>query len=406
MRIAGIDVSRGKVSVCVLSELPENLKEFAENYYGREFCSDHEGIENLLSLDFQVAILEPTGKHYSKIWAYHLENSGREVRWVKHKAAAAYRESHDINNKDDLPDAVALACYGLERLNRPNAFIDPEKERLFELFQELENLTKIKTVAINRLRQQLSHEFPEVSHRAVVRKWLSPQPPGLWLAIANEKWSKKWQKEYDRSIGTGIGQFSQSLAAQVCSLERQEYLIEQSIASETQKAKYAPYLNAFSRLGIGNRTAAALMVIYPFERFLDKDGAVIKQKKRRNRDGRTVKTNRNRSLARFKLSMGMGRVLYKSGDGQLKWKPGGPSHVRVALWRWCEMNIKRNPNLDNPHIKELYDYYKNGVEREIWKDGQLQQTHFNPGKGNQRIMRVARRLVEKLFWLLVEEFQS
>jgi hypothetical protein len=49
-----------------------------------EFKADADGISAFLALDFDVAIMEPTGGHYSRIWAYHLRQAGKLIRWVGH----------------------------------------------------------------------------------------------------------------------------------------------------------------------------------------------------------------------------------------------------------------------------------------------------------------------------------
>lgn len=107
-------------------------------------------------------------------------------------------------------------------------------------------------------------------------------------------------------------------------------------------------------------------------------------------------TKRYRSLASFKLPIGLGKVQYQSG-GQLFWKAGGSFECRKALYLWAKMTIVMS-DLKNEKIAKLYDYYRNGVKR--IENGET--IHYDPGKGDQRVMQVVRRLVEAIFYELIK----
>ena len=394
MKIAGIDVSRNSVTVAVLSEVPDDLRQVKRGIL--KFKADAKGIAGLLALEFDCAILEPSGVHYSRIWAHHLTKANREVRWVDHQEIANYRKSWKVANKTDKLDAIALACYGLERYNRPKHFIQSEKVPLRSLWLQLKHLNRSKNPVINRLRQQLAAEFPEVCEREVKRAWLAPQPPGLWRFLAQEKSTAKWEKEQLTSIGIGISEFSRGLARQLCEIERQEHLIEIAIKEELDKPQYAPYLKVFDWYAFGARTSAAMLSeIYPLERFLDDRGRQINEylETETGKRGR-----RNRSLGAFKLSCGLGLTYYQSGDSQ-GWKAGGNADIRTALWQWCKVAIVISPNLNLPRIAKLRQYYENGSTQTI--NGE--QIHFQPGIRNQKIMRVVRRMLEMLYKDLLSE---
>jgi hypothetical protein len=407
MRIAGIDVSRGKITVCILDRVPEDLKRFKRSKF-LSFKADREGIEDLLSKDFDAAILEPTGFHYSAIWAHHIQKSGREVRWVGHWEVAEYRNSWKTFNKSDRIDALALACYGIERWHVKRMFITPTQLNLRQLYLQLEHLNRVKNPVINRLRQELEHDFPEVANKDVTRPWLSPNPPGLWRALASDysDWAPKWKKELDRSIGRGISTFTRRHAQLLCFLEQQECEIEQELAEELSKPEFEPYLRVLERYDLRNRTAAALLsAIYPIDQFLE-DGRVITE----HVDTEKGRARRNRSLAAFKLACGVGMVWVQSGDYE-GWKAGGSASVRSALWRWAVVTVrvryvrsKSRGIVINPEIEQLRAYYEKGSTQTIGskRDG-FDELHFDPGKGNQRIMRVIRRLLDRLFKDLVRE---
>ncbi|PSB20540.1 hypothetical protein C7B65_06445 [Phormidesmis priestleyi ULC007] len=386
--VAGIDISRSSISVCILSEIPPDLKRFKQGFKKLEFAADREGITQLLALPFDGALMEPTGAHYSKIWAHHLIQAGREVRWVGHREIANYRESWKVFNKSDRLDAIALACYGLERWNRPQFFIRGVSSRLRDLVHQLESLTRIRNPIVARLRLQLAHECPEIAQKQINRNWLTQNPPGVLRAMIGNP-SAKWEKILSTSIGTGISSFSQGLAHQLILVEEREFLIEQEIAQEMERDEFQPYLQVFDRYAIGDRTSAALLgVIYPISQFLGADGKPIIE--------RIEGSKRYRSLASFKLALGVGMVQYQSGGTQGE-KAGGRSDIRRALWRWCTMAIIIDPNLELPTIQKLRHYYENGTDAIV--KGELK--HLDPGKGDQRSMRVIRRMITMLFHDLI-----
>lgn len=395
MKIAGIDVSRGSITIIVLSEIPDDLRKVRRNAI--KLTADQKGIEALAALEFDCAVMEPSGIHYSKIWAHHLTLLGREIRWVDHQEINNYRKSWKISNKTDQLDAIALACYGLERYNRPSHFIKAQRGEVRSLCLQLKHLNRSRNPLINRLRQQLAAEFPEVSEREVKRPWLIENPPGLWRFIAGERITPKWQDELDSSIGTGITSFTRGLARQICDSERLEVEVEIALAAELEKPEYAPYLKVFENYALGTRVGAFLLSeIYPFEQFLSSDGNQINEYV----DTETSRSRRNRSLGAFKKACGVGMVYYQSGDSQ-GWKAGGNKDVRSALWQWCKIAVVMSPNLELEAIAKLRDYYKNGSKQIV--DGK--EVIFSPGVRNQKIMRVIRRAIEMIYRDLLRELK-
>jgi hypothetical protein len=390
LNIAGIDVSRNKVTVCILSCVPDDLKRFKQKWKPLTFRADREGINGLLALDFDAAVLEPTGHHYAKIWAKHLQEAGREVRWVGHWEVASYREGWKAFSKTDKADCIALACYGLERWDKSNMFLVERSRSIRDFTLQLEHLNRVKNPLINRLRQQLCHEFPEGSERCIQRRWLEENPAGILRAIAGEKISNKWEKEFSESIGTGVSTFAQGLARMICQLEQEELLIEQNIAAELNRPEYQRYLEVLNHWEMRDRIAAALLgIIFPIEQFLDQHQ---RQKIEHVESKNGKRVSRNNSMSAFKLSLGMGLIWVQSGDYE-GWNAGGRADLRTSLWRWAKTEVVMRPNLENPRIKALVDYYKEGSTQIINE----QETHFDPGKGNQKVMRVVRRAIERLF---------
>jgi hypothetical protein len=389
MKIAGIDVSRGKIVVAILSEVPNDIRRAKHKIY--KIKADAEGIQQLLALDFDGAVIEPTGGHYAAIWVHHLELAGRVVRYVGHQAVTNYRKSWRVENKSDDLDAIALACYGLERWHRPAHFIQGKGAQIRELWLQLKHYDRAQNPIINRLRQQLCAEWPEVAERQVTRRWLSQEPPGLWRFIAGEtgRTTNKWATEQAQSIGIGLSQFANGLARQICEIQRQELIIERQLQHELERPEYKIYLQVFAQYEIKEKVACALLgAVYPFEKFLDERGFQISE----YLETANGRSRRNRSLGAFKLSCGIGTVLYQSGNYSGK-KAGGRADIRSTLWLWCKTSIVLRHDDSLPAIAKLRDYYENGSTQIV----QGEEKHFEPGVRSQKMMRVVRRMVEMLY---------
>lgn len=145
---------------------------------------NQEGLKGLLELEFDAAIMEPTGDHFWRLWAEKNVQFGRELRSVGHWKVSAYRNGWKIFNKTDKNDAIALCSYRIERWKRPEWFLNPSQQKPRQLYLQLENLNRIQNPIVNWLGQQLCHELPEAAERGVNQPWLTPNPPGLWRAIS------------------------------------------------------------------------------------------------------------------------------------------------------------------------------------------------------------------------------
>lgn len=371
MKIAGIDVSKDSVTVALLDCLPdEELKRFCKTFKTLKFkVAD---IGKLIELEFDAAVLEPTGVHYSRIWAEKIRASGREVRWVGHQEIAAYRKSYKLPDKTDKTDAIAIACYALERWDKPGYFLSQRAEiplKLRELYLRTQFLNSAATPLINRLRQQLAHECPELASKTVGRAWLAPVP-GMWLAIANEARSKRWANLIDNSEGSGISQFSAHLAQGIVLNDRTAIAIEEEIEAILQDEKLQQYLEIMGHFHFGRRISTALLSsIYPIEKF----------------------KGHHNPLGAFKISCGMAQIWHESGDFT-GWIPGGSSEIRCALWRWAFATIPQN-KVSTVELEALRDYYQNGTT--VIENGELK--NLSPGKGNQRLMRTVRRAITMLY---------
>lgn len=377
---AGVDVSRGSISVAILSVLPDDIKRFSRRYKLLKFRPEQ--VYEFLELPFTHAVIEPTGGHYSRFWAEKLKAAGKEVLWVGHWEVASYREGLKIFDKTDKLDAIALACYGLERYGRAHFFLSERIEtarKLRELYLELEFFNRLRTPIINRLRQQLAHECPELASKDPYEAWLA-NPSGLWHAIAGNP-SPKWKKEIQASVGTGIGQFSRELASQLIQIRKAEQAIEANLELLLKDEEFKPYLEAMQPFHFGRSLeVAVLSSIFPMERFRGRDNP----------------------LGAFKLSLGLAQTWIESGDYK-GWTAGGSAALRRAFWRWAFTVIPNglksgNIKINSPELAALRDYYLNGTMAHEKNDrGELELTHLSPGKGNQRLMRCCRRAATMLY---------
>ena len=388
MKIIGIDVSRGSITACPLETLPRDFKRYRKGIQKIELSK--KGINKLLEIGADGAVLEPTGGHYSRLWAKHLRSANIDVRWVDHGAVDAYRRAHRCPNKSDLHDSVALACYGLEHWENNEYFIKPTEIKLRDYCLQVNHLNSSVTSSTNRLRQQLHHEWPEAAQANFSRRTTGGIPL-LLQYIANRKVTPRWEKSAIETIGTGLSPFSRMLAEQLCLIRDNRDAIEEKIQQELEEPQYAPYLACMERIGITapKLSAAIICAVYPFDKFLD-DGKPRREYVKTNSGKRS---RRDRSKAAFKLACGLGMIWYQSGDKQ-GFRPGGSADARKALYLWVRIRIvlssgKPAGEDQNEFITAMQHYYKR-----------------TEGPGNLKCQRVARRVAERLYREMIKEWAS
>jgi transposase len=167
IKIVGLDVSKSTVSCCVLSERPTNPREFYYECPFSRFNADSAGIKALLAFNPDIALIEPTGVNYSKLWVSHLALAGVEIRLVGHKELRNYR-MHQLGlpDKDDDADSLALACYYFDYCHQNWRFLrirNPIASKIREMVLRLAHLNRVQSPIVNRLRQDLAWQFPEVA---------------------------------------------------------------------------------------------------------------------------------------------------------------------------------------------------------------------------------------------------
>lgn len=382
--ILGLDISKSSVTYCLLSELPDNPKTFASRQRPKKIEATEEGRAELLSLDFDFAVLEPTGV-YSRIWRHWLTQAGREYRLVGHWELKSYREGWKFSSKTDKLDAIALAMYGLERGERSGAFLVERDNVLSDLVLLHGHLNRQKNGLQNNLRQRLTYQVPEWAERKWRREFWSTGIPLILQAIAGDP-TPKWKRELEESSGSGLEPDSASLARILIAIEREEIEVENLIKVELAKPSYERYLRAAADCGFSSwLTACMIASIYPFEQFLG-DGR--RRITHRYTATNNVRVRKDESLRAFKLACGMGLIWAQSGDWS-GWTSGGNSFTRMALRNAIAGSYMNNKRALN----------KGGEGNQ---DFELVKHRFD----SQGYMRVARKWVERFYKCLVTEFKA
>ncbi|MHC5714248.1 MAG: IS110 family transposase [Nostoc sp.] len=342
IKILGLDVSKSSVSACLLLEKPEDPRQF---YYECPFfclSANAKGIQDLLALKPDIALLEPTGNNYSKLWGTHLARAGVEIRLVGHKELRNYRANHlALPDKDDDADALALACYYFDYQKDPRRFVqirDRTIVKIRELVLRLAHLNRVQSPIMNRARQDLAWQFPEV---ALVRslRGEAGKVPLLWGWLANERKSSRYDRLYKESVGLGITDTVRQHAKRICDLQREEHVIEAELRELLANSQFENYRTVFKRFGFGDRLSSVIISqIYPIEGFLDENG----KPEVRIRQGRNSKkpTKRHLSLRRFQKALGAAPSLEASGDSRKAKVVGGSDLCRKSLWQWVFTRIE------------------------------------------------------------------
>ncbi|GBF87175.1 transposase [Aphanothece sacrum FPU3] len=132
-----MDIGNGTAVCCLLDVLPNEPRQFyIDRSLYHHFEANSSDVKALLALKPDIAVLEPTGVNYSKIWSTVLIDHGIEVRLIGHNALATHRDHLGLPDKEDETDSFALAHYGLSNIDRPKKFLiirDKVTQRVREL---------------------------------------------------------------------------------------------------------------------------------------------------------------------------------------------------------------------------------------------------------------------------------
>lgn len=334
MRTIGLDVCKDSVVACLLTEFPAEPRQFyLDNPFTRVYAN-LEGMKQLLAFKPDVAVLEPTGVNYTKIWATKLAEAGCEIILVGHKQLRSYRDSLGLPDKDDEADALALGCYYLQNWRSPLRFVkvrDPVVAQMRDTVLRLHHLNRLQSPVINRIKQDLAWQFPERA-KASIDSFL------FWRWLAAEAKSAKYDRQLAESIGLGIHSETVHNAKLLCELQRRERNLELVLRSHLSDVRFLPYRQVFSRFGFGERVEALILSqIYPLENYLKegKPEVIIRKGKVSG-----TPTKRYLSRRRFQKALGVAPTREWSGDDKKKSKKAGSQLCRTALWQWVFTRIE------------------------------------------------------------------
>jgi hypothetical protein len=401
-RILGLDVGRGSAVLCCLEKFPDNVEQHfkqlrKEKQFFKVKC-DRAGVDKLLSLNPTAIVLEPTGHWYSQFWVAVAEKHGIEILWVGHNDLDTRRKSYGFTNKRDEEDALSLACCYFDPLFQNihgqkrflNLTHNAAITRVRELFNEKEQLQKLRTNLISQLRQRLSFEFPEASRHTMKISTVRGYAPIIyWLAtsIKNARYDNKYKLSIVHELGIKITSFTRRHAHTIIDIEKRITetmgLISQAIAVD----EFAPYHRVFDKFGFGvNCRALLLFNLYPFDKFLVNGKPWVEYEPSR---GKLQK--RNRSLRKFQGFVGLSYNYKQSGD-KIKRKFHGNGNIRSHLYIFVTATITRTKHM-NHHglVKQLSNRYL-----------ELRKTV----KGKDAIVRILFRLTRMLFYELVKELRK
>ncbi|MBH8564713.1 transposase [Nostoc sp. CENA67] len=404
----GVDVSKSSVTCHILTSYPKGgLKNYwqksrtkANNLFPTFYSSPKPKGNQKSAFDFadyvkdnnpDVAILEPTGNHYSRLWARILESLGVKILWVGHIELRRYRGGKNLPNKSDAADALAMAAYALDQENQLESGELNERQflmhrpevidQLRELVQKLEHLNRVQSPIINYTRQALAWQFPEKAHSKTETTKLGNVPP-LWGWLAQRELEvhpatyKSLTKAYQQSVavqfGFSIDPFVRLHADWLCDIALEEQRLEVELKALVNDHQFFKYNQVFDNFKFGLRVRARLLSrIYPFEAFLvngkpliEREVREVKKKEVTRENGKRVvkfspgdvkRVKRNRSRDAFKLRLGMGTVLEQSGD-KLVEKGSGSALCRMNFWQHVITKIEVDRLPDNNIGLEIAEY--------------------------------------------------
>lgn len=342
IRVLGLDVSKSSVSACLLTSRPVNPRQFYYDFEFKKLNADVSGIKAMLDLKPDIAVLEPTGVNYSRLWLTQLANAGVEVRLIGHRELRNYRSHHlALPNKDDDADSLALACYLYDYIDEPRRFVqirDSVISQIRGMILRLSHLNRIQSPIINRIRQDLAWQFPEVALVRSVRG-VSGEVPLLWGWLADERKSTRYDKIYQSTCGLGIDDSVRFHAQRICSLQREEFKIEVELQLLLGNSKFETYCQVFTKFGFGTRLQAMILSqIYPIENYFGDDGKPEVKVQRGRKSGKPTK--RYLSLRRFQKTLGLAPTQESSGDSSKTKIVGGSDLCRKAFWQWVFTRIE------------------------------------------------------------------
>lgn len=175
--------------------------------------------------------------------------------------------------------------------------------RIRELVLRLAHLNPVQSPIINRLRQNLAWQFPEV---ALIRSRRGEEAeiPLLWGWLAGQRSSRRYDELYSQTAGLGITSTVRLHAGRLCDLQPEEAIIERELGELLQDPVFSSYREVFTRFGFGQRVRALLLSqMYPLQHFLGDNGKPEVSTRKGRQSGKPTK--RHLSLRRFQKALGV-----------------------------------------------------------------------------------------------------
>lgn len=343
MRVIGLDVCKNSVVACTIDDVrPSEPRQLYYDLDFPRFNADALGIKALLALKPDIAVLEPTGVNYAKLWVVRLAEAGVKIILVGHKQLRSYRENLDLPDKDDQADALALACYYLEHRYAERRFVktrDPIIALIRESVLRLYHLNRVQSPVVNRVRQDLAWQFPEAAAVGL-------DGALFWGWLAGERKSSRYDQMHAKTVGLGLQEETKSGAKTIWDLRQREQRLELSIRTLMKDPRFVAYRKVFASFGFGERVEALILSqIYPLENYLDADLKPEVKIRKGKQSGQPTK--RHLSRRRFQKALGVAPTREDSGDKKSS-KKAGSALCRMALWQWLFTRIEpRRARLKN-----------------------------------------------------------
>lgn len=397
----GIDVSRSSIAACFMLEKPSNPR---DDYFDADIEVFHSNLENLNKLRAKiesfnankvVAICEPTGINYARLWMNKLSDWGCEVRMISNSKLPNYRaelmgkEGKSGAKTDDI-DAFAIACWYFDKPQTSYLKIrDPLVIQIKRICLRLEHLNRLQSPIINRMRQELTWQCPEVAlmRSAKLQEELAPL---LWGWLAGWRKSTKYDHILGATSGSGIEPETQWAAKQYCEIEEEVFKLKKQLVLLINNPQFQEYQQIFTKFGFGYQLRGYLLgAIYPIKDFL-KDGRPEVKIRKNRQTGKESKLKL--SERRFMRAVGMGVVREDSGQKK-KGKQSGSALCRKALWQWCFTRLEVSRN--NPPLKFTYGQGKDAEQMSPSENLRRRKKGGTPVKLARQ--RVIARCVRELF---------
>lgn len=351
MNIIGLDIGRNSASACLLTEFPDQpLRHFQQHRKTiLKLKCNALGVQQLLELEPDALVLEPTGVWYSAFWKNLAQTHNIPIFWIGHGDLAAQRKAYGFKNKRDDEDSYCLAlCYFDPRFvdvhgrSRFLKFEDGVIAQIRDLFFEAEQIDKVLNSMINQLRQRLALEFPEICQsKSEISPKLGYSP--LWGYVAGKycytQIVNKDRNSAARKLGIEISEYSRNHAAAICELQQRLTTTERELVDLLAAPEFESYMKVFKKFGFGVRNQSLLLAqIYPFDRFLVNGQPWVDLEEGKDKEGNPKIQKRHRSLRSFQLFLGLGYVEKQSGDKSTK-ALGGSEITRASLYAWVMTSV-------------------------------------------------------------------